>query len=100
MLLLFENVDALDESAGETACETALQQIVKELSICGLVCSSVLTDAQLFGLPQARRRYYICGLSNSSPLLNYGEKTPRDILQTVTADYRGSLCATLPRFLP
>jgi site-specific DNA-cytosine methylase len=73
-ILLFENVDSLDDAGDQLV--TNLDLILAELRNTGMSCQIFLTDAKLFGLPQQRRRYYIVGLKDvAPPLFSFDDTT-------------------------
>lgn len=65
-MLLFENVDTLDENASPDCERSYLETIRTYLHEVGMSSMSILTDCQLFALPQERRRYYILALRNAA----------------------------------
>ena len=77
-LLIFENVDTLDEVSehqNETSGgkeQTPLQGICSAFHAAGLRVLRVLTDAVLFGMPQHRRRYYLVAVKPFSTLFDVG----------------------------
>ena len=71
-LLLFENVDTLDEAPddhdGGGGIMTLLADVCQRFQGAGLSTVAMLTDPQLFGLPTERRRLYVLGANPLSPL--------------------------------
>ena len=59
-MLLFENADMLAESSDNAP--SALDDIKDWLRKLGMMTLPILTDAQLFGLPTERRRFYLVAL--------------------------------------
>lgn len=55
LLIIFENVDALDDACGGDGCPTNMDVICAEMSALGYDMQKLLTDASSFGLPQRRR---------------------------------------------
>lgn len=122
-LLMFENVDTLDESddaegksIGEQPLMSALARVCQAFLDCGLVCRAMLTDAQLFGLPTERRRYYIIGanplsrlftacsaddikqaLARAAELMTLLERTPPDVQAILYDQSDNSVDAELAR---
>ena len=79
-MLFFENVDAMAEivnlaiqddlaSGFDKGNMSNLEIAMERFAEAGLSSLPILTDAQLFGLPQARRRYYTVSLKTQSSRL-------------------------------
>ena len=71
-LCLFENVDALDENAGDE--HTSYLKLVRSyFDELGFSSMSALLDAALFALSEERRRYYIVAIKkDANPILDLG----------------------------
>ena len=83
-MLFFENVDAMAEvanmdsgsddmaamaSGSDKGNMSNLEIALERFAEAGLSSLPILTDAQLFGLPQARRRYFTVSLKTQSSRL-------------------------------
>jgi site-specific DNA-cytosine methylase len=94
IILLFENVDSMDDHAGTAAETTAVDTCVTEFTEVGFQVHVMLTDAQVFALPEERRRYYILGVRDRQPI-SFGEVSGKVILSRI-----GDLVAMCARHPP
>ena len=80
-MLLFENVDTLDEGGDDNdstssamAVHTALNSVCDAFEEAALRTLVMLSDAAEFGLPTVRLRYYILAVNPLSPLFKPGAR--------------------------
>jgi len=67
-ILLFENVDSLDDVGDQTIHHrTNLEVVICDLGGLGMACLVLLMETDLFGLPCTRRRFYILALKIVAP---------------------------------
>ena len=88
-MLIMENVDILDEDSSASATKTILTYMMDTLRDLGMESLAVLTDAQLFGLPQMRRRFYISGVRVSgNRFFDFGLRPCADLFKTMSEHLR------------
>ena len=96
-LVFFENVDTLEEhdSANSGGHCKGLDIIRGAFYDVNLSSVAVLTDSQLHGLPQERRRYYIVATStHSSKFFDFSQKPCKEVFDEFSV--RMGLCERMP----
>ena len=94
-IMLFENVDALDDAGDLTNHQTNLSIVVENFTECGFAVKVFLMDCSLFGLPQSRRRYYVLGLKEEgAAIFDFADQGAQAILNQTEQLVR--LCQRVP----
>ena len=100
-LIVFENVDTIDDRAGATS---NLDILLAEMGNRGYESQVIMSDAAMMGLPAKRRRVYVVFLKIAgNPLLDFADRSMTAMLATLRAVMcsclRSPCCATQV-FLP
>ena len=95
-LILFENVDAIDDKVSSTT-ETNLSLLMGAMKDLGYEGQKIMTDGQEFGLPCRRRRLYVMFIDKRSSKVDTQTKPLSEIFSTlrtlVTSCMRSPPCS-------
>ena len=95
-LVLFENVDAIDDKASSST-ETNLSLLMSAMKDLGYEGQKIMTDCQEFGLPCRRRRLYVMFIDKESRKVDTAAKPLSQIFSTlrtlVTSCMRSPPCS-------